>query len=341
MPTSEREVNNSEGTVVWDSEGVKASVITLTPAPAIDRTYELGTLHPGGVHRATAVHSELAGKGVNVSSNLSRGGIASLAVVPLSPEEASSTQSEVIHPYPVSHPVRVNITLLEENGQTTKINEQAPPLSTDEWDGLISETVTLADRHDASWILVAGTIPVALDGSPLDLTGLFRRSQSEGRRVGLDTSGSPLLELARSGLPDVVKPNAPELAECVGRSLRTIGDVVSAAHEVHEWGVTHVLVSLGPDGMVGVSSSGAVHASTAPVTVRNTIGAGDASVAGFLSHFVSHPDQFAEAVGVAVAWGALKVQEVSSQLHSVEGLPEVAISTSPDLDRDLQEPGLI
>jgi 1-phosphofructokinase len=100
-------------------------------------------------------------------------------------------------------------------------------------------------------------------------------------------------------------------------------------------------VSLGPDGMVGVSSSGAVHASTAPVTVRNTIGAGDASVAGFLSHFVSHPDQFAESVGVAVAWGALKVQEVSSQLHSLEGLPEVAISTSPDLDRDLQEPGLI
>ena len=52
MPTSEREVNNSEGKVVWDSEGVKASVITLTPAPAIDRTYELGTLHPGEAEAA-------------------------------------------------------------------------------------------------------------------------------------------------------------------------------------------------------------------------------------------------------------------------------------------------
>ncbi len=77
------------------------------------------------------------------------------------------------------------------------------------------------------------------------------------------------------------------------------------------------------------------------MTVRNTIGAGDASVAGFLSHFVSHPDLFAESVGVAVAWGAVKVQEVSSQLQSLEGLPEVSISTSPDLDRDLQEPGLL
>ena len=341
MPTSEREVNNFHGKLVWNSEGVKPSVITLTPAPAIDRTYELGTLNPGDVHRATAVHSELAGKGVNVSTNLTRGGVASLAVVPLSPEESGATKSEVIHPYSVSHPIRVNITLLEESGQTTKINEQAPALSTHEWDGLITETVTLAGRHDAPWILVAGTIPFADDGSPLDLTGLFQRAQNEERRVGLDTSGPALLELSRSGLPDVIKPNAPELAECVGRSLRTLGDVVAAAQEVHEWGVTHVLVSLGPDGMVGVSSSEVVHASTPPVTVRNTIGAGDASVAGFLSHFVSHPDEFSKSVGTAVAWGALKVQEVSSQLHSVEGLPEASITTSPDLTHALREPGLI
>ena len=63
-------------------------VITLTPAPAIDRTYLLDSLHPGEVHRAQEVHSELAGKGVNVTKGLMVGGTSSLAVVPLSREDA-------------------------------------------------------------------------------------------------------------------------------------------------------------------------------------------------------------------------------------------------------------
>ena len=317
------------------------TVVTLTPSPAFDRTYVLESLVPGEVHRAHEVRSELAGKGVNATHNLRISGISSIAVLPMKQEEASVNGRDQIRVYPVEAATRINITVLDHAGQTTKINEVASPLSSNQWSGLCEMALALSQESSNPWLLLAGTIPNDPSGNPLAVRTLFEQASVRGIRVGLDTSGSALFELARSGLPDVIKPNAPELAECVGRSLRTIGDVVTAAHEVYEWGVTHVLVSLGPDGMVGVSSSGAVHASTPPVTVRNTIGAGDASVAGFLSHFVSHPDQFAESVEVAVAWGALKVQEVSSQLQSLEGLPEVSISTSPDLNRDLQEPGLI
>lgn len=317
------------------------AVVTLTPSPAFDRTYILESLVPGEVHRAREVRSELAGKGVNVTHNLRIAGVPSVAVLPMKQEEASIYGHDQIRVYPVEAGTRINITVLDNAGQTTKINEVASPLSSNQWSGLCEMALDLAQESSDTWLLLAGTIPRDPSGNSLAVATLFERARDRGVHIGLDTSGPALLELARSGLPDMVKPNAPELAECVGRSLRTLGDVVAAAHEVHEWGVTHVLVSLGPDGMVGVSSSGAVHASTPPVTVRNTIGAGDASVAGFLSHFVSHPDQFAKSVGVAVAWGALKVQEVSSQLHSVEGLPEVSLSTSPDFDRDLQEPGLI
>ena len=316
-------------------------VITLTPAPAIDRTYLVDSLHLGEVHRARESHAELAGKGVNVSSGLVLAGIPSLAVVPLTREEAASADDEIIYAHTISHPLRVNITVLDGDGNTTKINEKAPPLTTADWTGLVETTLSLAREHQSPWILLAGTIPSSAEGAALDLQALFESAHSEGILVGLDTSGSPLLELARSGLPDVIKPNAPELAECVGRPLLTLGDVVEAAREVQQWGVTHVLVSLGPDGMVGVSSTGVVHASTGPVTVRNTIGAGDASVAGFLSHVVDHPEEFAHAVARGVAWGALKVQEVSSQLQSLEGLPDVTLTDSPEHGRMLLEPGVI
>lgn len=319
----------------------QARVITLTPAPAIDRTYLLDALHPGEVHRAREVHAELAGKGVNVSTNLRRAGMDSLAVIPLSLEDSANLDAQFIQTYPVSARLRINITLLEEGGRTTKINEGSAALTPHEWEGLIDSTLALARDNEAPWILVAGTIPSSGQGYPLDVERLFDSAHAEKRLVALDTSGAPLLHLARTGLPDLIKPNAPELAECVGRPLLTLGDVVEAAQEVHQWGVTHVLVSLGPDGMVGVSSAGVVHASTGPVTVRNTIGAGDASVAGFLSHCVDHPEEFPQAVARGVAWGALKVQEVSSQLHSVEGLPDVMLTDSPEHDRVLIEPGVI
>ena len=315
-------------------------VITLTPAPAIDRTYLLDSLHPGEVHRAQEVHSELAGKGVNVTKGLIVGGTSSLAVVPLSREDAEQFSEEAIYAHEVSGALRVNITILDKAGQTTKINQQAQPLTPAQWSGIVDATVSLARSHGSPWILLAGTIPLSTEESPLELAPLFESAHLHGIHVGLDTSGAPLLDMARRGLPDAIKPNAAELAECVGRPLLTLGDVVDAATEVQQWGVGTVLVSLGPDGMVGVSSAGVVHARTSPVTVRNTIGAGDASVAGFLSHLVDHPDEFAEAVAQGVAWGALKVQDVSSQLQSVEGLPEVSLTDSPERDTALREPGL-
>ena len=319
---------------------IPARVITVTPAPAVDRTYVLDSLHPGQIHRARAVHAELAGKGVNVTKALTVGGIASLAVVPLSREDAEKFSDDSIYPHEVPGPLRINITLLDDAGQTTKINEQAQPLTPGQWSGLVEATVSLARSHGSPWILLAGTIPLSTEESPLDLAPLFESAHLLGIQVGLDTSGAALLDMARRGLPDVIKPNAAELAECVGRSMRTLGDVIDAATKVHQWGVGTVLVSLGPDGMVGVSSTGAVHAHTAPVNVRNTIGAGDASVAGFLSHLVDHPDELARAVARGVAWGALKVQDVSSQLQNVEGLPEVSLTDSPERDTVLREPGV-
>lgn len=320
----------------------KPDVVTLTPAPAIDRTYHLTELARGGTHRSHHSSAELAGKGVNVTRALLLGGVLSRAIVPLSPgDSARWAPDSTLIGSPATHDCRVNITLLEPDGTTTKVNEQAFTLSSSEWEAMTSLALAELGESGSPWLLVAGTIPRQGDKTPADVESLLTAAVSKGCHIALDTSGPALVELARTGLPDFIKPNASELAECVGRPIRSVADVVSAGEEIVGWGVTSVVVSLGPDGIVGINADGSAHAWTGPLDVRNTIGAGDASVAGFLSHQVEHPGDLLGAITRAVLWGAHKVQQPGSQLEHFDSPPEVLATSTPDHDRRLAEPGII
>ena len=61
----------------------KSPIVTLTPAPTLDRTYFVTNLHSGQVNRADAVGEELAGKGINVARALHLAGIEAPGVVPI------------------------------------------------------------------------------------------------------------------------------------------------------------------------------------------------------------------------------------------------------------------
>lgn len=250
----------------------RARVITFTPAPSLDRTYSLPALALGAVHRAQRVTAEFAGKGVNVQLALALGAIDSLAVVPLNEAEMSlvGTNPSIVASG-IEAPVRVSITILEDNGRTTKINAQPPSLSPTEWASLSATLTALVEEHKPSWCLVAGTIPRHIDGSEIPLWPLLDAIASSGTLVALDTSGDALRKLSETGLPDFIKPNAEELAQCVGRDLSHLGDIIEAAREVSAWGVTNVMVSLGPDGILGVRGDEVVRASTGPITVRSWV----------------------------------------------------------------------
>ncbi|MCZ0971779.1 PfkB family carbohydrate kinase [Streptomyces albulus] len=91
--------------------------------------------------------------------------------------------------------------------------------------------------------------------------------------MALDTSG-PSLTAALRERPDVVKPNAEELAQAVGRPLTTVGDAVEAAEELRSWGARAVLASLGADGQLLVDADGARFGSAPVAAVRSNVGAG-------------------------------------------------------------------
>ena len=310
------------------------SLVTLTPSPAIDRTYRLSQLLLGEVNRATSVTEEFAGKGVNVSRNLSLAGVTAPAVVPLSTRDRGLVEGDaLIMPSDCAGRLRVNITAIDDDGETTKINQSAPELSGQEWDALVGTARKALGAKEESWLLIAGSFPTISGGLP-DIQSV-RATLPEGTKIALDTSGEVFEVWARSGLVDFVKPNVKELGEALGRTLRTVGDVADAAREVASWGVRHVMVSMGADGFLGHSDGEFWWATCEPVEVSNTIGAGDASVSGFFDSLLRNPQDIGSAVARAAQWGAHKVQQPTSQLSHLDGLPAVTVTNAIDLAREV------
>ncbi|WP_405551021.1 1-phosphofructokinase [Streptomyces microflavus] len=312
-------------------------ILTVTPNPSLDRTYELPELVRGTVLRATADRVDPGGKGVNVSRAVAAAGHRTVAVAPMGgPEGALLARLLGEHGIeaagvPVTGSTRINITLVEPDSTLTKINAAGPELSAAEAEDVLEAVQTRAAAAD--WIACCGSLPRGLP--PQWYAELVARSHRAGTRIALDTSGPALTAALREG-PDVIKPNAQELAEAVGRPLATVGDALKAAEELRARGARSVLASLGADGQLLAEASGAYFATARVETVRSNVGAGDASLAGFLTAGGQGPGALAS----AVTHGAAAVQLAGSLMPTPAHLDPSAVVVSADvpLDRPLTEP---
>lgn len=259
-------------------------ILTVTPNPSLDRTYELPGLTRGAVLRATYDRVDPGGKGINVSRAVAAAGHRTVAVAPLGgPEGALLARLLGEHGIeavgvPIVGSTRINVTLVEPDGTLTKVNAVGPEITVAEAEALLDAVRTRSATTD--WIVCCGSLPRGL--SPQWYAELVARSHRAGARIALDTSGAALIEALRER-PDVIKPNAEELAEAVGRPLETVGDAVKAAEELRERGARSVLASLGADGQLLVDGTGTYFGSARVDAVRSNVGAGDASLAGFLT----------------------------------------------------------
>ena len=300
-------------------------ILTITLNPSVDRTIAVDALRRGEVHRATSGRVDPGGKGINVARALTAHGVKATAVVVLGGAEGEQLAGllaeagiEVVG-VPVQGSIRSNVTVVEPDGTTTKLNEPGPALSPQEVSALLDAVAEHA--RDAEWVVVSGRLPPGADG---DLYArMTRLAASAGARVALDTSGPALAAGVAAG-PALVKPNAEELVELVGRPLPEVDDVVAACREVLAAGAGAVLASLGADGAVLVERDGAdvtvLHARGPQVHPVSSVGAGDALLAGFLAAGGSGRTALAE----AVAWGTAAVSLPGSRM------PEPA-DVRPDL----------
>lgn len=295
-------------------------IATLTANPSVDRTIEVTTLRPGTVIRALGSQVDAGGKGVNVARALAAHGLKAKAVLPSGGAEGTQLEALLadsglaLRTVPIAGPIRANVTVVEADGTTTKLNEPGPVLTGHELDALAAALRDAA--AEADWVVLSGSLS---PGAPADwYAGLVRQLRGTGPKVTVDSSGPPLSH-AVAARPDLIKPNREELAELTGHTLGTIEDIVSAAMRLTARGVHTVLTSLGPAGAVLVRADAAWHASTPAIQPRSTVGAGDALLAGYLAAGADGPDALAE----AVAWG-----------RAAAGLPGSRMPGPADIRRD-------
>lgn len=310
-------------------------IITLTPNPSTDATMHIAsTLAPGGVNRAASVTTIAGGKGVNVSRAAHLAGIATVALFPA--HERDPFLSHIAetginyHAVPITDPVRVNTTITEQDGRTTKINGPGPALENHDVDALHAELLTLADRADA--VVMAGSLPRGIAPDFYSATLHRLRATHPHLQIAVDTSDAAMEALGAGftrAAPDVIKPNGLELGQLVGTDGLALeraaedgefGPVVKAALSVVDRGVSQVLVTLGAAGAVLATATGVWRATPAPVTVRSTVGAGDSSLAGFILASLENVD-YPERLRRAVAYGT-----------AAAGLPGTTIPSPDQLD---------
>lgn len=310
-------------------------IVTVTPNPSVDRALEIDALVRGGVVRSRTRRVEPGGKGINVTRALVGIGVEAQAVVPVGGAEGRQLVDLLdfhgIRPrtVPIDGPVRANVSLVEPDGTVTKINEPGPVLRAVEVAELLAVTADLAVGAD--WVVSCGSLPA---GAPTDLHAqVVVRGRAAGARVAVDTSGRPLLDAVASA-PDLVKPNLDELAEAAGGPMGTLGDAVAAANRLRARGAVAVLASLGADGALLATADGVWHATSPVARPVSSVGAGDATLAGYLSAADAGP---ADALRTAVAFGAAAVQLPGTSMPGPDDLhPElVRVTDQLDLDRPL------
>lgn len=275
-------------------------VYTVTFNPALDYVVRMDCFQAGEVNRTTSEEVQFGGKGINVSTVLRNLGVDNVALGFLAGFTGQALdqglrkagiQTDFI--WLEEGLTRINVKI--KAGQETEINGRGPVIP----DAALEALFSRLDRLKEGDILVlAGSIPTSL---PDDIyQRILARLEGRGILSVVDATRD-LLCAVLPYRPFLIKPNNIELGEIFGRTLRDDGEIRDCARQLQERGARNVLVSMAGDGSLLLDETGGCHRLGVPKgQVRNSVGAGDSMVAGFLVGWLKeHSYKAAHRMGTA------------------------------------------
>ena len=275
-------------------------IYTVTFNPAIDYVVHADDMQVGAVNRSRQEEVYFGGKGINVSVVLHELGLASKArgvVAGFTGEaieqglRADGIETDFIHLEKGFSRINVKIKSSEE----TELNGQGPEIPEDKLRQLFDQ---LEQVQDGDTIILAGSIPTSL---PADVyEQILRHLSGKQVRAVVDATRDLLVNVLKYK-PFLIKPNNFELGEIFGVPLKDdVDEIVRYAGKLQEMGARNVLVSMAGDGAVLLDENGGVHAcGVCKGTVKNSVGAGDSMVAGFVAGCETGDYDYALKLGTA------------------------------------------
>jgi len=280
-------------------EGYKV-IYTVTFNPSLDYIVSVKDFRPGMTNRTSSELMLAGGKGINVSIVLGNLGIKSTALGFI----AGFTGDEIVrrlHNGGINSEFikindgisRINIKLKSIDG--TEINGQGPHIDSSHIERLMNR---LRRLESGDVLVLAGSIPAGIsDNIYKDIMDMLK---DKGVQIVVDAT-SRLLTNVLEYNPFFIKPNQHELGDIFNVTLNTQEEVIPYALELKKMGAVNVCVSMGGKGAILVADDGNVYKAKAPDGIlKNSVGAGDSLVAGFLSGWIEKKDyEYAFRKGVA------------------------------------------
>ena len=280
-------------------EGYKL-IYTVTFNPSLDYIVSVKDFRPGMTNRTSSELMLAGGKGINVSIVLGNLGIKSTALGFI----AGFTGDEIVrrlHNGGINSEFikindgisRINIKLKSIDG--TEINGQGPHIDSSHIEQLMNR---LRRLESGDVLVLAGSIPAGIsDNIYKDIMDMLK---DKGVQIVVDAT-SRLLTNVLEYNPFFIKPNQHELGDIFNVTLNTQEEVIPYALELKKMGAVNVCVSMGGKGAILVADDGNVYKAKAPDGIlKNSVGAGDSLVAGFLSGWIEKKDyEYAFRKGVA------------------------------------------
>lgn len=308
-------------------------IYTVTFNPAVDYVVHLDELTVGATNRSRSEQMYVGGKGINVSKVLAELGIRSKALgfaagfTGRAIEEGArkmGVETDLVHLEEGCS--RINVKIKNDKvtlDKETEINGQGPAIPEKALNELFRK---LDELKNGDILVLAGSIP---DTLPNDIyEKISARLSRRNIRSVVDATGKLLLNVLKYK-PFLVKPNSHELGEMFGTELKSDEEIVACAKKLKEMGAVNVLVSMAGDGAILLDEHGEIHRCAAcRGTVKNSVGAGDSMVAGFLAGILTEPHigdhryalKLASAAGGATAFsdGLAKKDEIYELLKQLD-----------------------
>ena len=286
-------------------------VYTITLNPALDYTIKINKLELNQINTSTSEYILPGGKGINVSIILKRLEIDTVALGFISgftgEEIEKLVKSEKIETSFInlkSGNSRINVKILEKE-QETAINSVGPFVD-QKYIKQLYQKLNILKNDDI--LVLSGSIPKGIDEKIYE--EICEKIKNKNIKIVVDSTKELLLNTLKYK-PFLIKPNHHELGEIFNTKVTNKKQAIEYAKKLQEKGAKNVLVSMGGDGSILLDENGKTYKKEAiqNQNVKNTVGAGDSMVAGFLAGFLKYQN-YEDALNLGIASATATVNSV-------------------------------